>query len=101
MARSAAWIIESIPLLGPRSAAAVQIDAHGVTIDGEWQHLRFHVALVLARSAPAWLWHVAVENAGARPASVDLIYAQDLALADYGPCARTSTTSASTSTTRR
>jgi cellobiose phosphorylase len=76
--------IESIPLLGPRSPAAVHIDEHGVSIDGEWKQVCFHVALVLAQSTPAWLWHVTLENSGTRAAAVDLIYAQDLALAHYG-----------------
>src|SRR5262245_4312846 len=44
--------IESTPLLGPRSAASVRIDATGLTVHGEWRDLRFHVALVLAQSAP-------------------------------------------------
>ena len=76
--------IESIPLLGPRSPAAVRVDAHGLRVDGEWQHVRFHVALVLAQSTPAWLWQVTLENTGDSAAAVDLIYAQDLALAHYG-----------------
>ena len=76
--------IELIPLLGPRSPATIQIDEHGVTIDGEWKQLRFQVSLVLAQSAPAWLWHVVLENTGTSAAAVDLIYAQDLALAHYG-----------------
>lgn len=76
--------IESIPLLGPRSPGTVHVDANGLRIDGEWKQVRFHVALVLAQSAPAWLWHVTLENAGTAAASVDLIYAQDLALAHYG-----------------
>jgi len=76
--------IESIPLLGPRSPGVVHIDEHGVSIDGEWKHVRFHVSLVLAQSSPAWLWHVALENTGTSAAAVDLIYAQDLALAHYG-----------------
>ena len=76
--------IESIPLLGPRSPAAVRVDAHGLRLDGEWKHVRFHVALILAQSTPAWLWQVTLENTGGAAASVDLIYAQDLALAHYG-----------------
>ena len=76
--------IESVPLLGPCSPGAVHLDEQGLTIEGEWKHVRFRVALVLAQSTPAWLWHVALENTGASPASVDLIYAQDLALAHYG-----------------
>src|SRR6185369_13536445 len=38
----------------------------------------------LAADAPAWFWHVTLENAGAAPVTVDLVYAQDLALANYG-----------------
>ncbi len=41
-------------------------------------------SLRLAQSAPAWFWHVALENVGDAPLTVDLIHAQDLALADYG-----------------
>jgi cellobiose phosphorylase len=76
--------IESISLLGPRSPGAVHVDAQGVTIDGEWKDVRFRIALILAESAPAWLWHVTLENAGMRAASVDLIYAHAMALAHYG-----------------
>jgi cellobiose phosphorylase len=76
--------IESIPLFGPSSPAAVHIDAHGMTVVGEWRHVRFQAALVLAQSAPAWVWHVTLANTGPSGAAVDLIYAQDLALAHYG-----------------
>ena len=51
---------------------------------GEWQGIRFGVSLVLAESAPAWFWHVRLENTSHGPETVDLIYAQDLALAHYG-----------------
>src|SRR6185295_15034258 len=44
----------------------------------------FTVSLVLASAAPAWFWHVALENADTGPVEVDLVYAQDLALANYG-----------------
>jgi hypothetical protein len=37
----------------------------------------------LAAAAPAWFWHVAVENASAAPLRIDLMYLQDLALAPY------------------
>lgn len=72
------------PLLGPRSPGAVRVDAGGLQIEGEWQTLRFGVTLVLAQSAPAWIWHVAIENGGREPVEIDLIHAQDVALADYG-----------------
>ena len=76
--------IEWTPLLGPCSPGAVRLDAHGFEVAGEWEALRFRVSLRLATSAPAWFWHVALENAGPRDLAIDLLYAQDLALADYG-----------------
>jgi cellobiose phosphorylase len=76
--------IEWTPLLGPRSPGAIRLDAAGLEIAGEWRQLRFALRLVLAESAPAWLWHVRLENLGATSVRVDLVYAQDFALADYG-----------------
>ena len=75
---------EATPLLGPRSPAHYRIREDGFTARGEWGGIRFRVALRLAQSAPAWFWHVALENVGDAPLTVDLIHAQDLALADYG-----------------
>ena len=51
---------------------------------GEWQGIRFAVVLTLADSAPAWFWHVMLENTGPAAVTVDLIHAQDLGLAAYG-----------------
>src|SRR5262245_6453176 len=76
--------IEWTPLLVPCSPGAVRLDAHGFEVAGEWQALRFRLSLRLAASAPAWFWHVALENAGPRDVAIDRLYAQDLALADYG-----------------
>jgi 1,2-beta-oligoglucan phosphorylase len=76
--------IDVVPLLGPRSPGTVCLDEGGLRVQGEWQHLRFKVALVLAQSTPAWFWHVELENTGATAESVDLVYAQDVALAPYG-----------------
>jgi cellobiose phosphorylase len=76
--------IDWIPLLGPRSPGAVRLDADGLEVVGTWGTLRFSVSLALAKSAPAWFWHVAIENAGREPVTVDLIHSQDVALADYG-----------------
>jgi cellobiose phosphorylase len=75
-----AWV----PLLGPRSPGRIRLDETGLEIAGEWSGIRFAVSLRLAASAPAWFWHVALENAGAAPEILDLVCAQDLALADYG-----------------
>lgn len=72
------------PLIGPRSPGTVRVGEDGLVIEGEWQGLRVCVSLVLAASAPAWFWHVALENAGDDAKTVDLVHAQDLALSDYG-----------------
>jgi 1,2-beta-oligoglucan phosphorylase len=74
----------AIPLLGPRSRAAVRCDKQSLTVSGDWRGVRFVASMVLARSAPAWFWHVALENESGRAETLDLIYVQDLALADYG-----------------
>ena len=56
--------IESTPLLGPRSPTRWQRGASGDRLEGagDWQGLRYRVALRLAAEAPAWFWHVRVEN---------------------------------------
>ena len=77
-------VIEAVPLLGPRSPAAVHCDERGLRASGAWQGIRFVVSLVLAASDPAWYWHVDLENTGGVAVTLDLIYVQDLALADYG-----------------
>jgi cellobiose phosphorylase len=71
------------PLLGPRSPGVAQLERQALHIAGEWLGIRFQVSLVLARSAPAWFWHVALENAARDAQTVDLVYAQDVALAHY------------------
>ena len=76
--------IQWTPLLGPHSPGRVRVDEHGLDVAGEWEGLRFHVSLRLAASAPAWFWHVAIENGGRRVETIDLLYAQDIALTDYG-----------------
>jgi cellobiose phosphorylase len=72
------------PLLGPRSPGRVQRSERGLDVCGEWSGIRFQVALRLAAEAPAWFWHVALENAGGEALELDLVHAQDVALADYG-----------------
>ncbi|GAB2594814.1 hypothetical protein GCM10027034_30150 [Ramlibacter solisilvae] len=76
--------VDWTPLLGPRSPGLVRFGTQGLAISGDWSGIRFRVSLVLAASAPAWFWHVALEIAGDGSAMVDLVHAQDVALADYG-----------------
>ena len=71
--------IQWLPLLGPRSPARHRIRDDAFVARGEWSQVRFRVALRLAHSAPAWFWHVALENIGDASLTIDLIHAQDLA----------------------
>jgi cellobiose phosphorylase len=75
--------MQAVPLLGPCSPSAFAIDARGFTAAGEWRGIRYRLALALADAAPAWFWHVALENATDAPLTVDLVYVQDLALSSY------------------
>lgn len=72
------------PLLGPCSPLTPRLDAAGLRATGEWLGLRITLTLVLAAGTPAWFWHVTVENPTDAAVTVDLVYAQDLALAQYG-----------------
>ena len=72
------------PLLGPDSPARIQSDGGGLTLAGEWCGIRFSASWVLATTTPAWFWHIRLENSGSEGVTVDLIYAQDLAIAPYG-----------------
>src|SRR5258705_10890998 len=38
-------VIESTPLLGPRSPATIHLDERGLVVRGEWRHVRFPVSL--------------------------------------------------------
>ena len=75
--------VEWTPLLGPHSPGVVRFDERALEITGQWAGIRFRVTLVLAASAPAWFWHVALENTARDAQVVDLVHAQDIALAHY------------------
>ncbi|HQR53263.1 MAG TPA: hypothetical protein PLZ79_08320 [Burkholderiales bacterium] len=76
--------VDAVPLLGPRSPARVAFGSDRFTLSGEWQGIRFAVVLLLADSAPAWFWHVRLENTRPEAVTVDLIHTQDIGLAQYG-----------------
>src|SRR5262245_26731584 len=75
---------EWVPLLGPRGPGTLEVSEAGLTVRGEWSSIRFVLTLALAETAPAWFWHVELANTGASARKVDLVYAQDLALAHFG-----------------
>ncbi|MDB5972273.1 MAG: uncharacterized protein JWQ90_4723 [Hydrocarboniphaga sp.] len=78
--------VESTPLLGPSSATRFRIQGpeHAIVGFGEWLGIRYSISLVLSKTAPAWFWHVCLENHNATAQLLDLSYAQDVALAPYG-----------------
>ena len=78
--------IESTPLLGPRSPTRWHRDAGQDRLEGAgvWQGLRYRMMLRLAAQAPAWFWHLRVENLGTERVRVNLLLLQDLGLAPYG-----------------
>jgi len=72
------------PLLGPGSPLRLELDDAGLRGAGTWNGVGITLSLVLARTSPAWFWHVALENRGDGAVELDLVYAQDLGLAPYG-----------------
>ena len=46
--------------------------------------LRWRVGLRLAAAAPAWFWHVELQNHGREPVTAQLLQVQDIALAAHG-----------------
>ncbi len=76
--------IEVKPLLGPGSptrGACVAADRWAGS--GTWEGLRYTVGLTMAKTEPAWFWHLHIANRGTSVLSVDLIYVQDIGLAPY------------------
>ncbi len=76
--------VELVPLLGPRSPLALPRGADGFTAAGVWRELRLRLSLRLAADAPAWFWHLRVDNLGNAARTVELLHVQDLGLAAYG-----------------
>jgi cellobiose phosphorylase len=74
-----------IPLLGQTSATRCLADGLGRSDrHGESGDLAFSVSLRLSGQRAAWFWHVAVINRGTEPVVLDLVHAQDVALAPLG-----------------
>jgi CRISPR-associated protein Csx3 len=74
---------EAVPLLGPGTMSKVGWGEHGPIISGQWRDLQYTVVFRLADASAAWFWHVAVKSLRSTRTEVDLVYAQDLALASY------------------
>lgn len=82
--RRAGEKVRHVPLLGPRSPGGLCVEEGGLVARGVWEDVEYRVALRLARSEPAWFWHVALRNRSSRRLRVDVVYVQDFSLAHYG-----------------
>ncbi|MBI5067288.1 MAG: hypothetical protein HZB56_03540 [Deltaproteobacteria bacterium] len=76
--------VEVVPLLGPQSPLRPAPEVGGFRSRGAAGGLQVEVRLALAGDRAAWCWQVALENRGAVAVTVDLVHAQDLALASLG-----------------
>jgi 1,2-beta-oligoglucan phosphorylase len=76
--------VELVRLLGPRSPLALMCGAEGLQAVGTWRELRLRLSLRLAADAPAWFWHLRVDNLGSTARTMSLLHVQDLGLAPYG-----------------
>jgi len=75
--------VQAVALVGPGSGSTVSWSQDGPVISGTWQDLQYTVTFRLADALAAWYWHVSVRSLRAAATEIDLIYAQDLALAPY------------------
>ena len=83
---SGARVVESVPLVGGRSAGAFAADPAGARWSGQGLGARYAVTLTLDASGELWAWRVDLEAAeaaegGSTDAVYDVVFAQDLALA--------------------
>jgi len=75
---------DSVAMMGPGSSSTVGWSSDGPIISGTWRDLEYTVTFRLADAMTAWYWHVSVKSLRSGPTEIDLVYAQDLALAPYG-----------------
>lgn len=75
---------ESVAMLGPGSGSTVSWSSDGPIISGTWRDLEYTVTFRLADAMTAWYWHVSVKSLRSGLTEIDVVYAQDLALAPYG-----------------
>ena len=74
---------ESMAMTGPGSGSTVSWSDDGPIISGTWRDLQYTVTFRLADALTAWYWHVLVTSLRSVPTEIDVVYAQDLALAPY------------------
>jgi cellobiose phosphorylase len=76
-------VVEAMPMLGPRARGSLLWTVDGPLVSGRWQDLDYRVTFRLAAATTAWFWHVEVTNRRPDAVEVDVLHAQDVALAPY------------------
>jgi 1,2-beta-oligoglucan phosphorylase len=82
--RDDAAAVELVPLLGPRSPLRLRRANESFEAEGVHLELRLRLTLRLAADAPAWFWHLRVDNLGSAAHTIELLHVQDLGLTAYG-----------------
>jgi cellobiose phosphorylase len=73
-----------VPLLGAASTGTFAADDRRAAWRGEWNGLAYEVFLDVDLARALWFWRVRVRNTGPAPADVDVLYGQDVGLAEMG-----------------
>jgi cellobiose phosphorylase len=77
--------VEFISLVGQQALTEPDIDGQSpADRSGQWGDLDVQVRFRLSERQPAWFWHVSVTNSGRDQVKLDLVHAQDVALAPLG-----------------
>jgi cellobiose phosphorylase len=71
-------------LIGPASPSAFAAGEGRAHWTGTWQGLAYEVRLELDDQHPLWLWRVRIRNTRDTQVDADVLYGQDLGLADAG-----------------
>lgn len=77
---NAAWT----PMVGPSAPSRFGVSGRTARWQGAWRGFAYDVQLDLDDRRPLWVWRVRVTNTGVAPAMADVLYGQDLGLADEG-----------------
>jgi cellobiose phosphorylase len=76
--------ISYYPLLGPTANNECSVGSQSATWTGEIESLHYSCSLVLDEKELAWNWNVDINNLSTQDVSCDVIYTQDLGLANEG-----------------
>ncbi len=75
--------VSSHALLGPASGSSVCSDGSTMLVTGRTRGLAYTAAFRLGRGEPAWSWRVELANLSGASVEVDVVHAQDVALAPH------------------